>query len=63
MLNTEHAYHDAGYRAGRARRQGDEMLARHWSQWFRQALLIERDADRSEARRLFDQGYLEGRGL
>jgi hypothetical protein len=63
MLNTEHSYYEAGFKAGRARTRGDEGLARHWSSWFRQAQMLERDADRSEARRLFDQGYREARGI
>lgn len=62
MLNTEHSYYEAGFKAGKARRQQDEGLARHWSGWFREALRVERsEDDKAEARQLFDRGYREGR--
>jgi hypothetical protein len=59
MLHTEHAYHEAGYKCARARLQSDEACAQHWKRWFTGAQALERDADRQEARRLFDQGYSE----
>ena len=63
MINTEHSYHEAGFKCGKARRQHDESLAQHWKGWFREATAAERnDEDKAEARRLFDQGYAEGRG-
>lgn len=59
MINTEHTYQQAGYKAGRAMRQGDAALYRHWREWFSRALSLETDDDKPEARRLWDSGYAE----
>lgn len=59
MKHTEHAYIEAGYKCARARLQSDEHTARHWKSWFTGALALENEPDRTEGRRLFDQGYNE----
>ncbi len=59
MTNTEYTYHQAGYKAGRAMRQGDAALYRHLREWFTRALSLETDDDRAEARRLWAAGYAE----
>ena len=59
MLNTESSYIEAGYKCARARLERDESRATHWKRWFTGARALERDEDRDEARRLFDQGYSE----
>jgi hypothetical protein len=59
MLNTEHAYYEAGYKCARARLQGDAARADHWKRWFSAARASENESDRDEARRLFDRGYAE----
>lgn len=59
MNNTEHAYHEAGYKAGRAMRQGDAALYRFQKDWFTRALSLETDHDKAEARRLWAAGYAE----
>lgn len=59
MLNTEHAYHEAGYKCARARIQRDESRARFHKDWFTRALALENEEDRQYARKLFDQGYAE----
>ena len=62
MLNTEHSYYEAGYKAGRARRQRDESRAQFHTDWFHRARGLEQPEDKDYARKLFDQGYAEGRG-
>jgi hypothetical protein len=59
MKHTEHAYIEAGYKCARARLQSDEHTARHWKSWVNGAIALENEPDRTEARRLFDQGYSE----
>jgi hypothetical protein len=59
MNHTEHAYIEAGYKCARARLQSDEHTARHWKSWVNGAIALENEPDRTEARRLFDQGYSE----
>ena len=59
MKHTEHAYIEAGYKCARARLQSDEHTARHWKSWVIGAIALENEPDRTEARRLFDQGYTE----
>lgn len=57
MLNTEENYFRAGFQCAKARREHDEARAEHWRIWFNQALLIEAPEDRSEARRIWNDGY------
>ena len=59
MLNTEHAYFEAGYQAARARIQRDEGRASHWTRHFQKMRDTEAEADRAECRRLFEKGYAE----
>jgi hypothetical protein len=59
MLNTEHAYHEAGYKTARARIERNESRAKHWREYFRKMQAHENEADRREADRLFNQGYAE----
>ena len=44
MLNTEHAYFEAGYQAARARIQRDEGRASHWTRHFQKMRDIEAEA-------------------
>jgi hypothetical protein len=59
MLNSEHSYHEAGYKCARARLQSDEASAQAWQRHFTANQYLEREEDRAEARRLFDRGYSE----
>lgn len=59
MLNTEHAYIEAGYKCAQARRQRDESRARHWKNWFSRAYALESPEDKPMVRALFDRGYSE----
>jgi hypothetical protein len=60
MLNTEHAYIEAGYKCGKAARHQDAALARHWRQWLARAIDLENEhADKLHAAHLFRQGYSE----
>lgn len=64
MLNTEHAYIDAGYKCARATINRDAGLAQHWRQWLARAIDLERDnADKLEAARLFRVGYAEAQPM
>jgi hypothetical protein len=57
MLNSAEIYRECGRRAGKARLEHDEARARHEKDWFRRAQRLEREADRPEAQRAFDDGY------
>lgn len=59
MLNTEHAYIEAGFKAGQAVRQHDAARSDHWRRWFRAARALEQESDREYVDKLFGQGYLE----
>lgn len=59
MLNTEHAYFEAGYKCAQARLKRDESLAQHWKRWFSSAYSLESETDKLYVRKLFDQGYRE----
>ena len=59
MLNTEHAYIEAGYKCAQARRQRDESRAQHWRNWFNRAYALEKPDDKPAVRALFDRGYAE----
>ena len=63
MLNTEHAYHEAGYKCARARLERDEARAAHWRNWFSRAYALEDDENKPIARALFDRGYSEAQPL
>lgn len=63
MLNTEHAYHEAGYKCARARLERDESRADHWKRWFSSAYALEDDENKPIARALFDRGYSEAQPL
>lgn len=57
MINAIKVYFDAGATAGRARRRGDESLARHQTEWARKAFHLEQGADRAKAQQAFNDGY------
>ena len=59
MKNTEHTYIEAGYKCAKARLESDEARATSWREYFSKMRNSEEDADKAEARRLFDQGYRE----
>ena len=59
MLNTEHAYIEAGYKCAQTRRQRDEARAQHWKNWFSRAYALESPEDKPLVRTLFDRGYSE----
>jgi hypothetical protein len=59
MLNTEHAYVEAGYKCAQARLKRDESLAQHWKRWFSSAYALENETEKPYVRKLFDQGYSE----
>lgn len=61
MLNHPDAYTEAGRKAGEARNQRDEARAQHWARYFAQMRGSEQDADRQEARRLYDEAYTAAR--
>ena len=62
MLNHPDAYTEAGREAGEARNQRDEARAQHWADYFRRMQCSEADqADRTEARRLYDAAYTAAR--
>lgn len=62
MLNHPDAYTEAGRKAGEARNQRDEARTQHWSDYFRRMQGSEADqADRAEARRLYDAAYTAAR--
>jgi hypothetical protein len=61
MLNDRSEYERAGERAGIARSHGDEATAKHWSQWARRAIALEKGEDATTARELFDAGYKRAR--
>ncbi len=63
MLNTEHAYIEAGYKCAQARLQRDESRAQHWKSWFSRAYALEQPEDKPYARSLFDRGYAEAQPL
>lgn len=60
MLNTEHAYFEAGYKCGQARVRRDEGLASHWRKWLARAIDLEKHGDdKWLAAKLFRDGYAE----
>lgn len=59
MLNSPDAYRDAGYKTATARLQHDESCASFHKNWFTRAAGLEKDDDRSTARKLFDAGYAD----
>jgi hypothetical protein len=63
MLNHPDAYTEAGRKAAEARNQRDEARAQHWARYFSQMRGSEQDADRTEARRLYDEGYTQARNV
>lgn len=64
MLNHPDAYTEAGRKAGEARNQRDEARAQHWADYFRRMQRSEADqADRTEARRLYDAAYTAARTI
>lgn len=63
MLNNPDAYTEAGRKAGEARNQRDEARAQHWARYFAQMRGSEQDADRIEARRLYDAAYTAARNI
>ena len=63
MLNHPDAYTEAGRKAAEARNQRDEARAQHWARYFSQMRGSEQDADRTEARRLYDAGYTQARNV
>ena len=61
MLNQPDSYTEAGRKAGEARNQRDEARAQHWARYFSQMRSSEQEADRIEARRLYDEAYTAAR--
>lgn len=61
-MNPVSAYAEAGEKAGRARRQGDEATARFHSDWARRATALESGTNKDEAKSAFDTGYRKGSG-
>lgn len=59
MINSEFSYVQAGYKAGKAMRQGDRALYDHWRQWINRALNVESVDDREYIQKLWGQGYSE----
>lgn len=59
MLNTEHSYFEAGYKAAKAVLRRDAALSDFHRRWFRQALALEKPEDKEQAKKLWDLGYLE----
>lgn len=57
MINTEHAYIEAGYQAGKAVRMGRQHIAETWMQWFKAALKDEKPEDRELCQRLWGRGF------
>lgn len=63
MLNTPAAYTEAGRKSAEARNQRDEARAKHWAEYFSRMRGSEQDADRTEARRLYDAAYTTARNI
>ena len=63
MLNNPDAYTEAGRKAAEARNQRDEARAQHWARYFAQMRSSEQDADRTEARLLYDAAYTAARNI
>lgn len=64
MLNTEHSYYEAGFKCGKADKKGDETMRRCWRNWLHEAVSAEaNNEDKAEGRRLFDQGFRDGKGI
>lgn len=63
MLNHPDSYTEAGRKSGEARNQRDEARAQHWAQYFSRMQRSEQDADRTEARRLYDAAYTAARNI
>lgn len=59
LVNTEHAYHEAGYKAGKAMRQGDAGMYDFQKRWFNRALDLEKHEHQAQARELWARGYCE----
>jgi len=62
QMNPISTYTDAGERAGRARRQGDEAAARFHSDWSKRAIGLESGSYKRDAQAAFDMGYRKGSG-
>ena len=64
MLNHPENYSEAGRKAAEARNQRDEGRAQHWREYFSKMQGSEADqADRTEARRLYDAAYTAARTI
>lgn len=64
MLNHPDSYAEAGRKSAEARNQRDEARAQHWAHYFHRMQGSEADqADRQEARRLYDAAYTQARRM
>lgn len=64
MINNPDSYTEAGRKSAQARNQRDEARAQHWASYFRRMQTSEAtQADRDEARRLYDTAYTEARTM
>lgn len=63
MRSHPDAYAEAGRKAAEARNQRDEARAQHWARYFAQMRNSEEDADRQEARSLYDAAYTAARNI
>lgn len=59
MFNSIESYRNAGEKAGRAAKNHDASLTKHWKWWLSQALCLETETDRKVARQAYDQAYSE----
>ncbi len=62
MLNSIESYYNSGFKAGRASRLRDESFRKYEQDWFRQALKLEKEEDRKEIERTWNNGYKDGYG-
>lgn len=60
QFNPISVYRDSGFKAGQARKRGDEALARFESDWAKRAIALESGDYKTKARQAFNEGYAMG---
>lgn len=60
VLNAIEVYEEAGFKAGKARKQGDEACARFHSDWAKRAIKLESGDYQEKALYAFKSSYERG---
>jgi hypothetical protein len=60
IFNAMEVYDEAGFKAGKARKQGDEACARFHSDWAERAINLECGDYQAIAKQAFKDGYSRG---